>query len=84
MQKEFQSEYIPYKQTGKFTSIVLDYISGAPSLKEFYNNPVSIEGVEQAIEARKNFPTDRRLLVEGLQKQYESINNADTVFSNIS
>ncbi len=84
LQKEFQSEYIPYEQTGKFTSIVLDYISGAPSLKEFYSKLVSIEGTEQAIEARKNFPTDRRLLVEGLQRQYESISDADSVLSNIS
>ncbi len=84
LQKEFQSEYIPYKKTGKFTSIVLDYISGASSLKEFYDNPVSLEGIKQAIDARKNYPTDRKLLVAGLQHQYKGVSDAESVFSNIS
>lgn len=84
LQKAFQSECIPYSETGKFSKIILDYISDSPTLREFYKIPVSIEGIQQAIESRKKFPTDRKLLVEGLQKQYEGINSGDRVFANLT
>ena len=80
---KFQSQYIPYSQTGKFTKIVLDYIDGAPELKEFYEHTVNIEGIKSAISQRKNFNTNRRLLVDQFEIQYKDLNDIDSVKANI-
>ena len=83
MFKQLQSQYIPYSQTGKFTKIVLDYIRNAPGLKEFYEHPVSIEGIKSAISRRKNFSTNRQLLVEQFEIQYKNLDDSDSVKANI-
>lgn len=83
MDKNFQLQYIPYSQTGKFTSIVLDYIDQNPELKSFYKHPVSLSGIESAIDERKKFNTNRKLLVEQLRLQYEGVEDAEKVKNNI-
>jgi bacillithiol biosynthesis cysteine-adding enzyme BshC len=74
MSKAFQSQYISYSETGKFTKIILDYVAGANDLKDFYDHEVSIEGIKTAIDERKKFNTNRQLLVEQLQLQYKNVN----------
>ncbi len=64
------AQTISYDSTGFFSKIVLDYISGNDLLKPFYQHPVSVEGITKAIEERKKYPTNRKVLVEVLQKQY--------------
>jgi bacillithiol biosynthesis cysteine-adding enzyme BshC len=80
---QFKSEYIPYSHTGKFSKIVLDYVSGAVGLKEFYEHAVSLEGIKSAIANRKKFKTNRQLLVEQFRNQYKDVENSDIVKSNI-
>ncbi len=67
------SSHLPYSSTGYFSTIVSDYISGNPELIPFYKHPVSFESIKTAIEQRRHFNTDRRLLVEALQQQYNDI-----------
>ena len=83
MDTQFKSEYIPYSHTGKFSKIVLDYVSGAVGLKEFYEHAVSLEGIKLAIANRKKFKTNRQLLVEQFRNQYKDVENSDIVKSNI-
>ncbi|RNI33346.1 bacillithiol biosynthesis cysteine-adding enzyme BshC [Hanamia caeni] len=83
MDTQFKSEYIPYSHTGKFSKIVLDYVSGAVGLKEFYEHAVSLEGIKSAIANRKKFKTNRQLLVEQFRNQYKDVENSDIVKSNI-
>jgi len=64
--------YVPYSSTGYFSTIVSDYISGEKTLQPFYDWPVSIEGAKAAIANRKNFTTDRKLLVDVLKQQYSN------------
>jgi bacillithiol biosynthesis cysteine-adding enzyme BshC len=80
----FQSQYIPYSQTGKFSKIALNFIDEGPELKEFYQHPVSIEGIKSAISERINFNNNRKLLVEQFQNQYKDLNDCDLVKLNIS
>ena len=61
---------LSYRQTGAFSKIVLDYIDRSESLKAFIKHPASVEGIQKAIEARKQFPTNRHTLVQELKKQY--------------
>ncbi len=62
--------YLSYEQTGYFSKIILDYLKGDEKLKPFYAYAVSTEGIKAAIEERKKYPTNRKLLVVELQKQY--------------
>ena len=75
--------FISYNHTGAFSKMVTDYISGNDQLKPFYSHPVSMEGIKNAIESRKQSRTDRNLLVNELQKQYQSVGLSGKTKSNI-
>lgn len=86
---EVNCSHIPYQQTGYFSKIVTDYLAQAPELQPFYQHEVSLNGILQSIEARKNFNTNRTVLVEQLKKQYEGLpltqvqeQNIDALLSN--
>ena len=79
----FSAKYIPYKQTGAFSKIVTDYLDNAEGLRPFYNYRATIDGVKNTIESRKAYPTNRKLLVEELQKQYKTVKGSDAVKANI-
>ncbi|MEP6949245.1 MAG: bacillithiol biosynthesis cysteine-adding enzyme BshC [Ginsengibacter sp.] len=83
MKQAFQPTYVPYSETGKFSKIVVDYIDQPGNLENFFEHPVSIEGIKASVLQRKKFNTNRRLLVEQLQNQYESIQDSDIVQANI-
>lgn len=78
-----KSTRIPYRQTGVFSKLVLDYIDQADTVKPFMANQPSLQGIQKAIEARKGFPTNRPILVQELKKQYEGIEIKDKVAKNI-
>ena len=71
--KQSIAKCIPYSSTGFFSTLVSDYLSGDEKLKEFYEHPVSLDGIKASIAARKGFNTNRELLVTALTKQYEGI-----------
>jgi bacillithiol biosynthesis cysteine-adding enzyme BshC len=68
------STAIAYKETGFYSRMILDYLQGSEELKPFYTYPVSAEGIKAAIAKRQSFPTDRKLLVDTLQKHYAAQN----------
>ena len=77
------SQLISYNSTGFFSKIISDYISGNELLKQFYQHPVSIDGIKAAITERKKNPTNRKALVEVLKKQYELVETTSEVKANI-
>ena len=83
MDTKFQSEYLPYSQTGKFTKIVLDYVNDAPQLKDFYEHPVNLEGIKSAIAERKKYKTNRQVLAGQLTAQYKELECCNLVRSNV-
>lgn len=70
---DWKSTRLPYRQTGYFSHIILDYLEKAEQLAPFYRHPVSAEGLRQSLEARKAFPTDRAALVQALEEQYAGV-----------
>ena len=64
------STAIAYGETGFYSRMILDYLQGNEELKPFYTHPVSADGIKAAIEKRQSFATDRKLLVDTLQKHY--------------
>jgi bacillithiol biosynthesis cysteine-adding enzyme BshC len=77
------SKRIPYRETGSFSKIVLDYLDQQDSLKPFFAYPPSLTGIREALAARKQFPTDRKLLVQHLSNQYKAVPASDAVKKNI-
>ncbi len=79
----FKAQYIPYSKTGSFSKIVTDYLSNVPALQSFYNYTPDITGIKKAIADRKKYTTNRKVLVDELQKQYSSIQTSDRVKANV-
>ncbi len=74
---------IPYRQTNSFSKIIVDYIDQSPDLKSFYSNAPSISGFQKAVAARKQFSTDRTVLVDVLKEQYGEVAESAVVQKNI-
>lgn len=70
---DFSCKQISYNETGFFSKVVSNYLSGDNFLKKFYSHTPDIEGIKNAIAARKNFATNRKVLVDELGKQYQSV-----------
>lgn len=79
----FTALRLSYAQTGYFSRLVADYIAGDEKLTPFLKHPVSMDGIRQSIESRKQFNTNRELLVTALQQQYNNIPVTDAVKENI-
>ncbi len=77
------STRLPYRQTGAFNKIILDYIDQVPALRPFFAHPPTMEGIREAIRKRESFATNRTLLVEVLRKQYEGVPVSDATRQNI-
>jgi bacillithiol biosynthesis cysteine-adding enzyme BshC len=77
------STRLPYCQTNAFSKIALDYIDQAAALNPFFSHPPTLQGIQKAIEGRKQFTTDRKVLVRELKKQYEGVETSDKVNKNI-
>ncbi|MEJ7766335.1 MAG: bacillithiol biosynthesis cysteine-adding enzyme BshC [Chitinophagaceae bacterium] len=74
---------IPYGEIGYFSKIIVDYLQESPSIRPFYEHPLTVQGVSEAIASRKLFNTNRKLLVDVLQSQYTTQVTSDKVRRNI-
>ncbi len=73
-----------FAETDSFSKIVLDYLASADTLRPFYKHSQNIEGIKNAIDARKKFTTNRSLLVNTLKQQYETVVPSEAVNNNIA
>ncbi|WP_285010782.1 bacillithiol biosynthesis cysteine-adding enzyme BshC [Pedobacter faecalis] len=78
-----QAKYISYQDTGAFSQIVLDYISGEAKLSDFYSFKPDTDGFSHAIRNRR-FSGDRQRLVTVLQNQYIEVQTTALVKDNIT
>ncbi len=79
---------IPFKETGYFNAVMVDYLDKKPSLKSFYSNYPDLEGFKLQIEAKKAagacHESSRKVLVEALQTQYKNFETSAQTLKNIS
>jgi bacillithiol synthase len=75
--------YLPYKDTGYFSHLVTDYLDNESAVRPFYSHRPTAEGLAAAINDRKQYNVDRRMLVEVLNRQYECLDRHDKVVENI-
>jgi bacillithiol biosynthesis cysteine-adding enzyme BshC len=74
---------IPYRQTGYFSKIVLDYIDQAPALQSFFSYPPTLQGLQKAIQERAAAHIDRKTLVDVLKRQYADVTVTSLVQKNL-
>ncbi len=78
-----KTSHIEYQQTKSFSNLVVDYLNGNEALKPFYKFDPNLAGIEAAIESRKHSNTNRKLLVDVFNKQYENYNASEKTKNNI-
>ena len=78
-----KASYISYKDTGKFSTLFLDYISGKDTLKDFYSRKPDMQGFKEQMELKSAFP-NRPELVEALLAQHKHLPNAEKTLSHIN
>ncbi len=77
------STRLSYAKAGVFSKIATDYVSQAADLRPFFQHAPTLDGIQKAISDRQQFPTNRKLLVEELQKQYATVSRSKAVTENI-
>ena len=68
------TDCLPFKDTGYFSKLILDYLAESDQLKSFYNRFPKLENFKQQIKDKQTeFDTKTRtILAETLVKQYKS------------
>jgi len=84
--KIMPTDCISFQSSGYFSKLMQDYLDQKTELKTLYNNFPTIENFEKQItEKAANFDhSNRAVLVESLQKQYQNIEISDLTRQNIS
>ena len=75
--------YIPYSETGNFSSLVQDYLAGESSVQPYYKYTPDAAGIQQAITDRSKYPVNRKILVDVLTQQYGHLAKHDKVIANM-
>ncbi len=80
-------DYIPFKSTGFFSSLINDYLDEVPDLKPFYNRAPKIENFEAQIQDKLDsaLPSEhqRQILVSTLKDQYKDIETSELTLQHI-
>ncbi len=79
----FKPSYIHYSETGFFSNLILDYISGKPELKGFYEYAPELSSFSKKINDRKKIQVERELLADVLLQQNKSLGANEKVLANI-
>ncbi|WP_242085353.1 bacillithiol biosynthesis cysteine-adding enzyme BshC [Aestuariivivens sediminis] len=83
-----QKDYIPFKDTGYFSSIICDYLDKKSNLTSFYNHFPNVDNFKKQIreKSRSSFvsKSQRKVLVSVLNKQYQNSITSEKTLSNIT
>ncbi|MGB5069607.1 MAG: bacillithiol biosynthesis cysteine-adding enzyme BshC, partial [Flavobacteriales bacterium] len=74
---------LSYRDTGRFSPIVLDYLDQAPALHEHYTRPPTAQGLADAANARTFDPATRKALCSALESQYAGMSMQPEVRRNL-
>ncbi len=76
---------IPYKKTGYFSKMMLDYIAQEKSVAPFYNRFPSLENFTEQLKEKSEFytPKSREVLVGAIKNQYQNIEKSTLTTTHI-
>ena len=74
-----QDDYIAFRDTGYFSSLICDYLDEKKELSSFYNRSAKLNNFKPQIEQKQSsFSQEKRdVLVSVLKKQYENIDASE-------
>lgn len=75
---------LDFEQTGYFSSLILDYLSGNESLRPFYKYAFELESFEEVIANTAAKEYDRANLQAVFEKQYKDLDKSSKVVENIA
>ncbi len=82
-----QQNYIPFHNTGYFSSLICDYLDEKKALNPFYNRFPDLQNFKDQIEEKSHSKfvseTHRTVLASVLRKQYQNIEASELTFQNI-
>ena len=80
-----QTKHIPFKNTGYFSSLIIDYLNKDPKLKPFYNRYPELDAFQDQIKDKsQTFSNDNRsVLVKVLKDQYAHFEVSEETKNNI-
>lgn len=80
-----QQDYIPFSDTGYFSSLICDYLEEKNELKPFYNRFPNLKNFKEQIkEKQQSFAShSRQILAESLKKQYQNTEASEQKLKNI-
>ncbi len=79
----YSAQRIPYRETGSFSPLVVNYLDNHPSLQPFVSQEVSLRGIKNCIEERRQRSVDRILLADRLTSQYQGMDLPDRLQKNL-
>ncbi|MBO6606905.1 bacillithiol biosynthesis cysteine-adding enzyme BshC [Psychroserpens sp.] len=79
------TDYIPFRKTNYFSSLICDYLDEKEELKNFYHRFPNLENFKMQIEEKQEVFSDasRSILVESLKAQYASFDISEDTKLNI-
>lgn len=79
------TQYIPFKDTNYFSSLICDYLDENEDLKPFYNRFPTLENFEAQIQEKQNSynKSNRSALIKSLMMQYEDLKMSSATLTNI-
>ena len=80
-----QQNYIPFRDTGYFSSLICDYLDEKKELNPFYNRFPKLENFKTQIEDKRDSfqAPSRTILASVLKKQYQNIEASKQTLQNI-
>ncbi len=79
----YRYSYIPIQETGYFSKLVTDYITHQDTIQPFFKYGWDDAGLDQAIADRANYPVNRQVLTEVLNRQYANLEKSELVTANL-
>lgn len=74
---------IPYRRTGRFQPLILDYLDAVPALREFYRWSADEDGLFAAAQDRVFDTSTRHTLCDALERQYAGMAVPQQVRTNL-
>ena len=74
---------LDYTKLRFFSKLIKDYLQKEDETSRLYGNYPSIEAFERQLKARQKLPSNRKLLVQTLEKQYTGLTNSEKSLDNI-
>ncbi|MFK7908803.1 MAG: bacillithiol biosynthesis cysteine-adding enzyme BshC, partial [Chitinophagales bacterium] len=79
-----EKHLLDFEQTGYFSGLIVDYLSGKESLREFYKYPFELAAFAEVIENTAAKSYDRENLQKVFEKQYADLPHTSAVAKNIA